>query len=201
MTLLSNLFQPINLKSSVPKFWAWFESQSQTLFQLDTNQQAVIESLTGELKKVNEHLSFEMGPDVEGVRELIISADGFKDAIPAVQELVKQAPKLENWEVIPFRQALPLVLTVYYGNVILPPEDLWFSAEQKGGKVDLHLYANGYLPTKKNDYLAASFLLLDHLLGEYTVMTKMGAIDIDILPADPPAAGLKQFGDLKAEFK
>ena len=134
MTLLSNLFQAKTLKTSVPKFWAWFSENSDTVFAFEKDQHAVEELIAAELHKVHPHLTFEIGPDVEDVRELIISADGFKDAIPAVEEVVKQAPQSKQWKVVAFRQPVPMLMTAYYGNVILPPEDLWFSSVSKAGK-------------------------------------------------------------------
>jgi hypothetical protein len=200
MRLFKSLFHPKPPQALVTKFWTWFTENSQTIFALEKNQQKIVETLAEQLCAVHKHLTFEIGPDEGGVREFIVSADGFRDAVPAVEEVVKLAPALPHWKVIAFRQPVKIILTAYYGNVILPPEDVWYSSTPKAGKIDITLYIGGYLPSKKAEYLAATFLLLDHLLGEYIVITEIGAVELDIAPADPPAAGLKPFGELKSEF-
>jgi hypothetical protein len=199
MNFVTNFFKPSE-SARIAKFWEWFTATSDTVFGFEKDQETIFNELKDELKKVQPHLTFEIGPDEEGVREFVFSADGFKDAIPTVENIVKAAPTLPRWKFVAFRQPIETLLTMYYGNVILPPEDIWVLSEKKGGKVDIHFFIAGYLPTKKNDYLACVLQLLDHLIGEYIVMTKVGAIDIDIAPKDPPAAGLKPFGDLKAKF-
>jgi hypothetical protein len=82
----------------------------------------------------------------------------------------------------------------------MPPDDVWFTARANGGKVDIQVYANGYSPVRKGDYLACTFLFMDQLLGEYAVMTRAGAIELSALPVDPPAAGLQPLAELKAFF-
>ena len=200
MNLISNLFRSYGSKSSPAKFWAWFTANSKLMFQIQTGHEAVLKELARELDSIHEHLTYEIGGAENGVRELVISADGFKSAIPAVEDLVKKAPKLSDWTVTAFRQPLGELLTVEYGAARLAPDAVWFKAGRNGSMIDVNLFLDGYNAAHKSDYLACVFLTLDHLLGEYKVMTRVGAIEVGPLSANPAAAGLRPIAELKGEF-
>src|SRR6187399_703219 len=91
-------------KSKEEKFWKWFQANEARLFDFERDQDRVFAELGPAMKKVHSNLTFEFGPKKDGQREFVISADGIKDAFPAVIALADKAPELPRWNIIKFRQ-------------------------------------------------------------------------------------------------
>jgi hypothetical protein len=79
--------------SSQQAFWEWFLKHENGLMDFDADREQVFDSLQQQLNQVHPSLVFEFGPKAER-REFVISADGIKDAFPAVSSLIAAAPKL-----------------------------------------------------------------------------------------------------------
>ena len=99
--MMFSLFQA--LATPEQAFWSWFEKNEKRLFTFETDRDRVFNELAGKLKQVHESVTFEFGPVEDGKREFVISADGIKDAFPAVEKLYALAPKLPRWKFIKFR--------------------------------------------------------------------------------------------------
>ena len=165
-------------------FWQWFQQNDQRLARSESNVELVTE-INDHLKQVNPDLTCTIGPKTEGQREFIISADGLREVFPAVISLADHAPKSERWQIIKFRQASsPQVLN--FEGLSLEPKDCYFDCEPENDMVKLTLYVKGYDAEPKMAALA--LLMLDHLLGEYDVETKIGTIDPKDLSARLPAS-------------
>ena len=186
-------------------FWRWFNENAETYrtFRIGSPEQpALIERLGKELERVHRGLQFELGGDDEtGVRELIIGADGRQAVFPAVQALVQAAPELPGWKVIAFRQRKDLnTSSLQINEVTYGHGQLWFSLRTEGAKIGLDLYLEGIDDPKSQLALMVSFLLLDCALGEYDVETRVGTINVEALPPEHEARGLKPFLTLPEEF-
>ncbi|MBI2844088.1 MAG: hypothetical protein HYX78_11870 [Armatimonadetes bacterium] len=177
------------------RFWDWFAQNSNRLAAVETCREPVCDELLKQLIKVKRGLVFTFGPVKDGRREFIVSADGNRELFPDVQRLVAAAPSLPAWDVIAFRPAIedPAGFSVQFGDKKLDIDDVWFDARPNGGRVDIVLYIrNG-----PDDVVAgAAFFLLDHLLGEYDVETKIGVVEYAALPAEPVSAGLRPLSKL-----
>ena len=182
------------------RFWQWFQSRSDRLFDLELDQPRVFDELSAALHKVEEGLTFEFGPVQDGKREFIVSADGIRDRFPAVRRLVEAAPSMPRWVVIPFRPPRDIEMTIEILGHQLGPDDIWFVAESDSGRVGLTLFVRGLGDHNRQELCGAGFLLLDNALGEFVVETQVGFIDWQVLPGDPPAGGLKPFRKIREVF-
>lgn len=164
----------------ITDFWQWFEQNQKELFEYEENEEAMYYQLNQKLTAIHPDLSFEFGRvDFDGKREFTISASGIKDAIPAVEAVYDQAPNLEKWEFIKYKQPQDLTdLEITYGNQIIYPEDVYYNLFEDDGKTGIVLYFSDYDPDYKQDFINLSFILLDAALGEYTVMTEIGFVDV-----------------------
>ena len=189
------LMRLLHRPNAEARFWRWFQVNSGRLFRFEEAQDVVFRDLSRALSRVHKSLCFEFGPDRNGVREFIISADGNKKAFLAVQALARAAPQLKEWLIIPFRppKSLDQYPVLRYGEHRLTIDDVWFTHETVGEKVELVLYIRGLTKALQEDLGYASFLLLDMALGEFVVETRVGAITRLPLPDDPAAAGLLPF--------
>ena len=88
-------------------FWQWFVANEDRIFTFESNRETIFDEIADRLHRINPNLTFEFGPIEDGKREFVISAGGIKSAFSAVEELYANAPKLEKWIFIKFRQRRP----------------------------------------------------------------------------------------------
>jgi hypothetical protein len=107
-------------KQNTPEqtFWIWFQNNQNALFDFEKDREKTFGMLSAQLHKVNPTLTFEFGPIEQGQREFTISADGIKDAFPAVEALYAAAPQLPRWKFLKFRQRR-LPSDISYGGVFV----------------------------------------------------------------------------------
>ncbi|WP_426059683.1 hypothetical protein [Hymenobacter sp. B1770] len=163
------------------QFWEWFKSNESQYFSDSDNSEKLFDELSSELHKVDENLTFEFSPiNKSSVKEFTISADGIVDAFPAVMVLVKKAPKLPNWKINAFRQRVPGdSIEIKYDSFKIAYEDVYFRYSPDADKLEIQLNIRGFKDTP--DFKNATYVLLDGLIGEYDMETKISAIDFKAL--------------------
>lgn len=171
------LFSFGETQSSEAGFWAWFEKNEAKLFEFERNQEVAFGKLKAEMAKVHPDLTFEFGPVEEGRREFVISADGLRDAFPAVESLHASAPHLSRWTFVKFRpRRLPMA--VHLGYLQLEPSDVEVAVEADGDKAGFTVFVRGYNDARRKEFAQAAFLMLDQAIGEYDMETKVGFIEV-----------------------
>lgn len=174
--------------SAETDFWNWFDKEKNEFYYFENNQRVLFEQVTEKLKQFHKELTFQFSPVREdGKREFCISAGGIKEAFPAVIKLVKEAPVFSEWEITAFRQRVPgNDIQIEMGDLKLGYGDIYFRFMEDGDKLALQLNIKNF---KQNDnrLLSAVFILLDALIGEYDMETRISSIDWEVL--DPKALG------------
>src|SRR5262245_11762094 len=107
---------------SEQQFWKWFHDHEEELFHFQSERDEIFHSLSEALERVYEGLTFEVGPVEDGRRELVISADGIREAFPAVKSLCENAPELPRWKIIPFRPRRSPIDTIHVKELTLQPD-------------------------------------------------------------------------------
>jgi len=177
--MLKNLFKK---KITEKEFWSWFEKNSEDYFQLnEKNYDLLFNKLGLQLSKYHKDLTFEFSIEMnQGKREFIISAEGMVSAFPAVIKLVEEAPSLEKFNVVAFRQRQDSEQEIYFEDIVLNTEDIFFTyrEDKQMDCLDIVIYIKGY--SEENDqFIAAAFIMLDSLIGEYDVGVKLGEINFE----------------------
>ena len=167
------------------RFWTWFQQHDSALFAVKSGNEPVCEELSRQLHRIHPDLTFEFGPVESGKREFVISADGIKDAFPAVLALGAAAPPLSRWSIVRFRPPRPDVTQIKVAGVQLDAKSIEFLAEPDGDRTGLTISVPDYRPTPEKTYEQAAYLLLDGMLGEYTVETAVGFVEIVAPKARP----------------
>lgn len=159
-------------------FWKWFVERENRFFHYEQQHTELLEEALSLLKDINPELVFEIGPEYDGKRELIISANGLKEGFTSVIELVQSAPELDRWIITPFRQRKKdLDLEIQIEDITLSPEDIFFTYDSVGRKVNINLYIAG-IDSEDERVFQVVLLILDHVVGEYDVEMKIEQIDI-----------------------
>lgn len=177
-----NMFnQLLKTESPEQKFWKWFSAKSAQFFDFEQNQDRLFDELSKALSKVNEALCFEFGPKRDdGKREFIVSAGGVVEVFSAVLKLTDQAPALQQWEIVAFRPRRPADfidgMALDIDGYVLEAEQVGFVIEPDGQRVGLNVFVKEH-DVAKESVIFATYLMLDTVLGEYDVETKLGFIE------------------------
>lgn len=172
-----SLFSSLRKKSPETQFWSWFEKNQDMLFYFEKDQERIFDKLQAALSRVHPDITFEFGPNVNGTREFVISADGLKDAFPVVKSLFLSAPTLSRWKFIEFRPRRS-AMTIQINGLKLEPTDLEVAFEADGNKAGLTVFVKGYDESRKNNFSQAVYIMLDQAIGEFDMETKVGFIEV-----------------------
>lgn len=158
-------------------FWKWFTKHSEEYLNFEHNQGILLNELYGRLLKINKALTFELSPPSRESRELIISCDGNADAIKKVISVVDQAPRIGGWKIRAFRQRVSVGVIEFEGRKFSTEDILYEYTFREDNRINLRFFIKDYDEDDTERCMGATFILLDHLIGEYDVMTKIGQID------------------------
>ena len=172
-------FSGLAAGSPATNFWRWFEKNQAKLYVVDVRSATMFDELSAQLEKVDPALTFEFGPVMpDGKREFVVSAGGIKKAFPAVEDLVRVAPSLPRWQVIKFRPRRTRLHNIEYAEIQVKVEDVRYLLAKDGEKVGVLLLMKGYQKEQHSTYGNIAYLYLDEALGEYTVETQVGFVEI-----------------------
>lgn len=165
--------------SSVSEFWRWFAANSDDLFHFERDREPVFNRLSAALKKVDPDLTFELSSlKADGTREFIISAGGLKSAFPGVLALHAAAPDLPRWSFLAFRQRMPSLCDLQFGEHKVRADDVHYLLfkDENPEKAGIAIFLNGYSKADHGTWGQIGYLFLDQALGEYDVETHVGGI-------------------------
>ncbi|TWT25390.1 hypothetical protein [Planomicrobium sp. CPCC 101110] len=170
-------------KDKVVAFWQWFEANGQSYYDLsDDKTEKLLYQLDKKIRKVNQDLAWEFSAElVDGKREFTVSADGIVEAFEDVIDLVKAAPELPDFEIVPFRQPREEEFSAECNGVKLTMDDIFYSHEigEETKLIHLCLYIRGLTAENEEDYISLAFVLLDTAIGEYNVGMNVGEIEFE----------------------
>lgn len=199
--LLTWSFQDMEQAAKIDKFWTWFKKNQDEFYNLDHNKmdelEASFEKLDKELKPLNPAFVFEFSPILEnGKREFILSADGNKEAFPALLNLYKRSPELEKWKIIPFKQAFDGDPQLEFTNGYKFSWDkVMFESQETDEGLSIDFYIEDYDENDQN-FDMGLIVLLDTYLGEYDAVMQIRYVEIKKLNRKK-AKTLTEFKDLK----
>lgn len=170
------------------RFWNWFLEHDADLLGIRTGHEPICQELLNELQRINEHLTWEVGPHDVRPREFIISADGIREAFFSVEALADAAPPISNWRVVRFRPRKNRFEIRMSGRT-LGEGDVLFTLHpsEDGVLINLVLYVRGCEIPAQKELIEMVYLLLDGALGEYDMETKVGWIEV--VPLDRVISG------------
>ena len=166
--------------SAEQQFWQWFTNHDKPLLSFDeastpeAERERLFDQLLTELHRVHPDLTFELGPPALP-RELILSADGLRAAFPAVAALHRTAPQLPSWHIVAFRPRRADPVSIAIGDRQIDSRDVRFTLLDNGRQAGIVLFLPGLHPDDEA-LKQVGYLLLDHVLGEYDVETRLGPI-------------------------
>jgi hypothetical protein len=172
--------------STIAGFWNWFSQNADQIRTAGAEhvRDGIAPELGERLKECHPRLVWEIAADSD-VWELCISADGDRDAFPAVKEVVEAAPTIPGWAIRAFRQRGKLDVSLEFAGHKLTYDDIWFTADRVGKGLSVTLWIKGL--TKETDQILrqAALILLDNALGEYDAVVHIAELNRGPLPKNP----------------
>jgi len=109
----------------IEEFWAWFATHKLELSRL-TLDAPFWDTALEKIKKVDEHLKFELSRDSDPQREFIVTAKGHVSSFPIAENLVCLAPNIEGWVFVALKPAKGFQFTTTYEGMLYDPRHMWF---------------------------------------------------------------------------
>jgi len=158
----------------VAAFWAWFQNKAAAL-RADKDLLRTMETINEELEVVHDGVFGEIeGRDDD--RTLVITADGQRELFPAVQEIYAARPQVPRWTIVAFRPRRddPGDIEIELDGRKHHPRRMKFTGARDGKKVAITVFVPWF--TTREELGQADLIVLDHLVGEYDLKTKVGDI-------------------------
>lgn len=177
------------------------------LNDLDEGQSArLLDEMQHHLEQYCEGLTFEIGEQTNNGRTLTISAEGDFDLFRYVVELVDNAPDVDWWEFVPFKQPKGKGLKVTFDKYRFDTAKMAFMQLESDEEPDIiglrvalpDLPAN-YRPRPDDpdddDLLVGVYVTLEALIGEFDCTTLVGYLEVAPMPAEPFKSGYRPLDD------
>jgi hypothetical protein len=161
-------------------FWNWFMQEKATIekfIDASNRDYSIYKQLTAKIKSYNEILFPELTKTRSGQYVLIITPDGIKEGVEPTKKLAEASPEIENWIVQKFRQPIDEI-TLNFQGLQYPSSDIKVigRVDHQREVVDINVFIVG-MDTDPKKYQHLAFLYLDHILGEFNTIMKVGHID------------------------
>lgn len=183
------------------KFWQWFANNNEQLTMLgeldEKGQQQLLDEMQRHLEEYCEGLSFEMGEPTPSGRTLTFSAEGDMDLFRYVVELTENAPDLDWWEFVAFKQPKGKDLKVTFDKYHFETKKMYFMQLESEEEPDI-LGVRVALPNPvkdDDDQLVGVYVTLEAMIGEFDCSTLVGYLDTCPIPENPAKEGFRPMDD------
>jgi len=184
------------------KFWQWFGDNNERLTMLgdlqEGEQKMLVDNLQRQLDEYCEGLTFEIGDPTPSGRTLTFSAEGDIDLFRYVVELVDNAPDLDWWEFVAFKQPKGTDLKVTFDKYRFETKQMYFMQLESEEEPDI-LGLRVAIPNPvadDDDQLVGVYVTIEAMIGEFDCATLIGYLDTCPIPSEPFKAGFRPMDDL-----
>lgn len=182
----------------ISAFWAWFDSYKRDIDDATPPQEHHLDAILEHLGSIEPGLAVELSGREDGVKEITISPDGVRERFQIVEQIVSQAPSMEGWEVIAFRQPVGGDFSLRCGDLELTPSELYFQPIEEDGALDVIVYGHGFGDQDGDELSYHGLIMIDNLIGEYDCVMHVRYYDFQELPDEADREGLLPLSQLAA---
>ncbi len=182
-------------------FWKWFLENNEQLTMLgdfdEQKQTSLLDELQSQLDNYCEGLTFEMGEPTPSGRTLTFSAEGDMDLFRYVVELTDNAPDVDWWEFVAFKQPKGKDLKVTFDKYHFETKKMFFMQLESEEEPDI-LGIRVALPNPvkdDDDQLVGVYVTLEAMIGEFDCSTLIGYLDTCPITDEPFKAGFRPLDD------
>lgn len=202
-------------KRSAARFWGWFVANEARFFEVSgAEKEALLDELMEQLHAYHPDLFFQIAMPHDGPAQLIVTAEGQREAFGPLRTLVSAAPGLSGWTVTAFRPASGFDAVTEYEGARVDPRAAWFmplearalpGATQSAlpgatqpGPLGLRVACADFVEELREEFLGAAQLVLENGLGELAAAEQIAFLDVERTPEAPSERGYLELGALPA---
>jgi hypothetical protein len=194
---------PAELTQRIDTFWLGFLEGEAELVRKPVREQ--VEAINEILEVSLDGLALEMSAhDGDQEVELIATAHGNTDNFPLLLDFVKRAPPLKHYTLTAFRARTECPdFPMRMDDFELATSDVLIGHVVDEGQVGIEVMFARELPGDMQDHARnMTFIMLDHVLGEYDFAVKVGFVDFVDAFSDEVAGSttLDKFGPVLDAF-
>jgi hypothetical protein len=164
----------------IKQFWDWFTNQQSSLRKITDGDYDLIDNILNELREIQTGLAVEFEKNGDLII-MTISADGIEDNFEIVKEIIDNAPKIEKWDFVAFRQPVPRdkinSITIKVKEITLDPKTIWFRALKEDDNLYIQIFSDFLTEENRGDIGYGCLMLLDSLIGEFDCVKKVSAYE------------------------
>lgn len=168
---------------------------------LDDRQREQLENaLQYQLNKYCDGLTYEIGDATANGRTLTFTAEGDTDLFRYVVDLVDNAPDLDWWDFVAFKQPMGTELKVRFDRYLFDTRKMYFQqleCEEEPEMLGLRIAVDrSEAAGTDEDFQVGVYVTLEALIGEFDCATLIGYMETVAVPAEPFKAGFQALDDL-----
>ncbi|MBP5548186.1 MAG: hypothetical protein J6X58_04770 [Bacteroidales bacterium] len=183
------------------KFWQWFADNNESLTMLgdfdEEKQHQLLDAFQSSLDAYCEGLTFEIGEPTSTGRTITFSAEGDLELFQYVVDLTDNAPDIDWWEFVAFKQPKGTDLKVTFDKYRFETKRMYFMQLESEEEPDI-LGVRVALPDPvddDDDQLVGVYVTLEAMIGEFDCATIIGYLDTCAIPEEPNKAGFRPLDD------
>lgn len=167
-------------------FWNWFQKNEKEFYKVLKNKGNVeadfFDKLSSKLKHLREGYWFLAGMYDNNTAELVITADGIYKNIAFVEELIKSAPKIENWKFTALKPASDIDdVNIRMGDLKFSQENLSFYSNDNPeypDEINITVIYSDYKEDKDSAITNGIYIFIDNYLGELNSVTSIDSLKV-----------------------
>ena len=191
------MFNIFEKRDPIEKFWRWF-AENKLRFETnpDVEGPSDLDPILRQLHHVSDGLELDVSREINGVRELVISANGDKSIFPIVQKIVDKAPQIEGWVIVPFRQRANKDFVLETPSLRLATGEMYFEPFHHSNEVDLIVYVPDVKGMDQEVLHHFGMIIIDNVLGEYDSVMKVRRVNFRDLTEARDKESLRALSEL-----
>ncbi len=172
--------------TNVQDFWQWFVSQEQDFYKVikkggvENLTENFFDKLEPKLNQLKDGIKYLCGMDGDKA-DLILTADGYLPNFYIVEELIANAPKLDNWI---FQAHKPAHMSDSFGismnNFNFDTNNIHFYAtenEEYPDEINITFVHDEYSEDNEDAIKNGTFIFLENYIGELNFATMIDSVD------------------------
>lgn len=182
-------------------FWNWFQQNAEQLTMLSEYDEAKQEQLLNRMQEQLEAycpgLTFEITEPNNNGRRVVFTAEGDIELFEPLVKLTDDAPDIDWWEFIPFKQPNGNELKVRFDKYSYDTKKMHFMQlenEEEPDILGLRVAFEG-ADNNNEDMLVGTYVTLEAMIGEFDCATLVGYLEICPTPKNPQEEGFLPMAD------
>lgn len=182
-------------------FWDWFREHTEELTMLseydESKQNKLLDEMQAQLEKYCEALTFEISEPSKNGRRVTFTAEGDIDFFDELIRLTDEAPDIDWWEFIPFKQPCGNEVKVHFDKYSFDSKKMHFmqlECEEEPDILGLRVAFDNADPDNEDQQIG-TYVTLEAMIGEFDCATLIGYLEICPTPQNPKEEGFLPLAD------